>query len=77
MYRYYVRTEEIGSISGRLFVLNDKQLLERLDQPSDFLGGRPSILVGKMEHYYAYQLSMQRGKFRAQVLPLKLRCCHG
>ena len=27
--------------------------------------------------YYAYQLSMQRGKFRAQVLPLKLRCCHG
>ena len=30
-----------------------------------------------LSSYYAYQLSMQRGKFRTQVLPLKLRCCHG
>ena len=36
-------------------------------------------LPGQVYHqaYYAYQLTMQRGKFRAQVLPLKLRCCHG
>ena len=27
--------------------------------------------------YYAYQLSMQQGKFRAYVLPLKLCCCQG
>ena len=44
-------------------------------------GGGRAKQNKKQQHlwgeYYAYQLSMQRGKFRAKVLPLKLRCCHG
>ena len=43
-----------------------------------FTGSHPATKETLKELcYYAYQLSMQRGKFRAQVLPLKLRCCHG
>ena len=43
--------------------------------PSAFYHPQFSILILSSAFYYASRLSVARGKFRAQVLPLKPPCC--
>ena len=51
-----------------------KSQLYRLQANSDT---RPEVRsTTTLRTYYASRLSVARGKFRAQVLPLKPSCCH-
>ena len=72
LFFYFIRLSECRPSSTE----KNKRFLYPIEQPSKRHRQEPIGYYGQ-GNYYAYQLSMQRGKFRTQVLPLELCCRQG